>query len=401
MNLKTTKQHSCLNSRLALTFFVTSLLCLSYRADATNYIWTGNGADTSWTTTANWSPNTGSPGAGDTAIINTNGSPQALPSQNTTLLFNTLMLTNSVSLSTPSIGTAAWSPANGVAGIYTNVLVGAAYPANVGINFFRGGSPHPVNLAPGTNYWENLGSRTVYVYANVLMVQAKNAGQTSQWVFDGPGVWILGADTGNTLQGTILTNGPGTLQIVKNGTGSLKLMSTVTNSASGGFILNNGQVVINNGGDPSATGFATNSALGTGTFTINGGSIENTSGGDLTLSSANKQVWNGDFAYGGSFASFDLGSGSVTLSNTVQVTVSNNTLSVDGVISGAGKGIAKAGPGTLALNGVNSYTGNTIINAGTLSLGASGSLSSGSSVNIGGGGTFDVSSQPTWALAAR
>jgi hypothetical protein len=49
----------------------------------------------------------------------------------------------------------------------------------------------------------------------------------------------------------------------------------------------------------------------------------------------------------------NLGSGVVTLGATRQVTVTANTLTVGGVISGTSYGLTKTGNGTLVLGGAN------------------------------------------------
>ncbi len=51
--------------------------------------------------------------------------------------------------------------------------------------------------------------------------------------------------------------------------------------------------------------------------------------------------------------------------------------------------MTKAGAGILALNGANSYTGGTTVDAGTLQLGAGGSLASTTALTVNGG-TFDL-----------
>jgi autotransporter-associated beta strand protein len=170
--------------------------------------------------------------------------------------------------------------------------------------------------------------------------------------------------SGNTLTvGGVI--GGGAITLTKTGDGALTLSGA--NTFSGGMILSAGQLNLNNGGSSSA-----NSAIGTGQFTINGGTIDNTSGGDVTLLPNNPQVWNGDFTYAGSAHSLNLGLGSVSLPATRTLTVNGNTLTVGGVISGAG-GLTKAGPGTLVLLGVNTYGNNgavdTAHNGGTLVLG--------------------------------
>lgn len=73
---------------------------------------------------------------------------------------------------------------------------------------------------------------------------------------------------------------------------------------------------------------------------------------------------------------------------------SASTLTVERAISGnaAGVGLTKDGNGRLQFNGTNTYSGSTAINAGTLALGASGTIDNTSGVVLGGG-TFDVTAK--------
>lgn len=69
----------------------------------------------------------------------------------------------------------------------------------------------------------------------------------------------------------------------------------------------------------------------------------------------------------------------------------DNGLTYSGVISGNG-GIMNIGAGTLTLTGVNTYTGRTRVSSGTIAIGAGGSISNTSRVDLGNAGTkFDIS----------
>ena len=64
--------------------------------------------------------------------------------------------------------------------------------------------------------------------------------------------------------------------------------------------------------------------------------------------------------------------------------VSGAGLQIDGAISGAGS-LTKSGPGFLVLNGANSYTGNTRVNAGTLFLTSAAEINSSPAITVAGG----------------
>jgi autotransporter-associated beta strand protein len=77
-----------------------------------------------------------------------------------------------------------------------------------------------------------------------------------------------------------------------------------------------------------------------------------------------------------------------------QITISNSTLTVSGAISGSSFGLTKAGNGTLLLGASNTYSGATVINAGTLQIGSgstTGSLSTSSAITNNGSLVFNRS----------
>lgn len=173
-----------------------------------------------------------------------------------------------------------------------------------------------------------------------------------------------------TLSGII----SGTSGSLTNNTGTATL--SATNTFTGGVTLTSGQLNINNA-----------AALGTtaGTFAVNGGTIDNTSGGSITTSNY-PQTWGGDFAFTGTNA-LNLGTGTVALGASVSRTVTANasTLTIGGIISGSSSSLTKAGNGTLALSGANTFNGGLNINAGTVSLAASNVLADAGSVTVNGG----------------
>ena len=155
----------------------------------------------------------------------------------------------------------------------------------------------------------------------------------------------------------------GTTGIVKNGSAALTLATN--NTFSGGVQLNAGTLNVNSSG-----------ALGTGTLAMAAGTtLDNTSGSAVVATNA--QNWNGDFTFTGSN---NLTLGAATMNADRQVTVNGGTLTV-GSIAGSGFGLTKAGAGTLAV-GASTYTGATVVNAGTLQSTNAAAFSNSSSVTL-------------------
>lgn len=235
-----------------------------------------------------------------------------------------------------------------------------------------------------------------------------------------------------TIDSVFAANGTGGL--TKNGSGTLTMTADHTfagqvvvnagtlsvtngnNAANNAFSYANG-ITVNNGGTLRARGNALFGWDGSQakTITINGGTAIAENGdqnvGNIilnggTLASVNHDAYWGSWHLGRNNAAKTLSvtenatasAEHVAFTNGADINVSSGkTLNFSGTIGDGGNdgssSVIKNGDGTLALNGVNTYTGATLIIDGTVSVGASGSIDNTSGVSLGNGGTFDVSSK--------
>ncbi len=168
----------------------------------------------------------------------------------------------------------------------------------------------------------------------------------------------------------------GGFKLTKEGARNLTLSGA--NTFTGGVTLNAGILNINNA---SALGAAA------GTFTINGGTI-NSSSGAVTMTAANPQIWNANFAYTGS-QNLTFSTGAITMNTNITITCNgtNRTLQYNGAISGSYR-LSKAGTGLLALAGANTHSGTTL-NAGTLNINHASALGDVGSTFIINAGTIN------------
>jgi autotransporter-associated beta strand protein len=245
-------------------------------------------------------------------------------------------------------------------------------------------------------------------------------------IITGSGGLTKGASSGivalnavNTYTGATTISG-GTLSVI--GSGQLNSGSYAGNiSDSGAFIYNSSQPQTLSG---NITGSGTVTFSGSGTVTLSGAS---TVSGGLTLTGGTVSI-NGDGtsggqplgAYPGSYSAANVtlnGSGAEIL-DTVTTTIGANrgitlgssggtldassgqTLTVSSIITGTGALTKGSAAGTVSLNGVNTYTGATTISGGTLVIGGSGQLNSGSyGANISDSGTFKYNSSVAQTLS--
>ena len=144
----------------------------------------------------------------------------------------------------------------------------------------------------------------------------------------------------------VITNGG----ITKTGAGLLLL--SAANTFAGGLTVSAGTVA-----------FGSNTAAGTGALTL-GTATVTTDGGARQL--GNSLVFIGSPTLAGLFTF----TGTAVLQTTPTITVTSSTAILSGVISEdiAGRGLTKAGTGSLRLGGANSYTGTTTVNAGSIEM---------------------------------
>jgi fibronectin-binding autotransporter adhesin len=353
-------------------------LAVAAQSQAADLYWDLNGSGP-WATLGNW--NTASDGSGvnpvaapgstDVAYFNIstlNAATTATLAANLSVQGMVFNNTGTTAINTDAVANRIITL--GTSGLTLNAGAGAVTfgsdNANQRISFTLGGSQS----------WTNNSSNTVLLI-NITGASGINLGSNILTI----------AGSGNISLGNRAITGTGG-SVVKDGTGTLSLGigGGQDNTFTGGVTLNEGTLILGKG-----------AALGTGALTITGGTID-VNGARTTT---NVQNWNGDFAFGGA-NTWNTGTGAVTMNASRQVTVSASTMTVGGVIGDSGNsyGLTKAGAGTLALNGANTYTGTTTVKNGALTLGVSGAISNtlvlGDSVGPTSG-TLDVTAMASFS----
>ncbi len=196
----------------------------------------------------------------------------------------------------------------------------------------------------------------------------------------------------------------GSATLTTNGTGRLTFSGTST--AGTAQVIDNGATVFAGSSTAAAASITTN-ATGTLTFqdTAHAGTSTITNNGDLqfagqasgdsatVVSNLGSRVDLSGLTNGGTTLGSLDGAGAVSLGGNVLAVGSNDrstTLLGSVTDGGAGGGLTKLGGGTLVLGGQNTYTGQTVVDGGTLKAAASGAFASGSAFTVASGATLDL-----------
>ncbi|AWM37417.1 Extracellular serine protease precursor [Gemmata obscuriglobus] len=225
----------------------------------------------------------------------------------------------------------------------------------------------------------------------------------------------------NTYAGTTAVSG-GTLSVTGDGnlgTGAVILATGTTLAVTGATTIDNdialaGAATVDTSVAVTASGILSGSAgltkFGAGTLTLTNTNNEAAFSGTITAASGTLAVAN-DNALGSGALTFSGGSFTITGTTTVDNDIVLNapttpidvgtglTVTLSGVISetGGARAIDKSGAGTLVLTGTNTYTGNTNLNGGTVSVAGDSNLGAGTinfnqstpTLVITGAGTID------------
>jgi fibronectin-binding autotransporter adhesin len=365
-------------------------------AQASSYTWNSNGGPAyngNWTDTSADGWNGGTPVSGDTALIDN--------------------------------GTVSATANNQQAGVA--LTIGSTGVLNDGGNYlyFSGGSltlnSGAINVSFQGDGTYRSGGLGATVTANSGTSSINNNGANQGLALENGGTTFTGAGNLNLGLGLFDNWADGTGDgIIKSGTGTLTM--TANSNYSGATTVSGGVLDLSSGIIYQNAGWASRS------ITINnGGAVKVSNWGDgnadtaggfgqIGFGAGNIVLDNGTLEYVGGAASgnmdrsFTIGAGGATLvangSATWEITevgrgialASNGgTLTLsgssDGLISkaiGGNGGLTKTGAGTWTLSGVNSFTGQTTVNSGTLVLGAYYSLASSSGLTINNGGTVSL-----------
>lgn len=226
-------------------------------------------------------------------------------------------------------------------------------------------------LGTGTINASNAGSKIGFAstatLSSMTVANAINTGAITPFVM----AFAPGAGKSITLSGAV--SGLGQLKVSGGGDVIPTNTNAGTQTYSGGTEIGTGRLIV-----------VDDDVLGDNAGAVNFGTATNSHFVSTALGS-----------FSGS-RNFTIGSSS-SVGYTANIDIAGNyTNTIAGVVANKagnayGGNLNKLGVGTLKLTNVNTYTGNTTINSGTLSLSGSGSISASPNIIVGASTTLDVS----------
>ncbi len=214
---------------------------------------------------------------------------------------------------------------------------------------------------------------------------------------------FVGGDAGSQVNLAQNNTYTGATTINANATAEAQHADALGSTAAGTTVSNNGTLKLY-----SASGISYASE----SLTLNGLGVSGANGALRNVGGSN--TWNGAITLGSSSrinADTSGGAGALTLaggitggSNVLFLGANGANISISGALSGAGASqdgtttsLYKDGAGTLTLSGNNSYTGDTRVVSGTLTVASGGNLGSGSDVFISSGAAVNINTNTTIA----
>ncbi|AOJ06751.1 autotransporter outer membrane beta-barrel domain-containing protein [Burkholderia mayonis] len=327
-------------------------------------------------------------------------------SPSTTTVTNNGTMNGTTGVSISGLTGMALAVQNGTGGVsnITNTGTIGSTPL-VGATLLGPDSPVVAAYGGGQVNYTNSGTIT----GRIAFQSNGTAGQGNTFVNSGTidGSVSMGANSTNTftaMAGSTVSAAGGTALSLNIGVGSITLGFAATGIVDGGAGGNNTLVLQQAAGGPATGAIAVNNYINfnhldvtSGAWTISGASTaqDATLAGGVAIIGNNASLGTGTIT--GNGGALQAGTTGLDVSNNVTLgagglTVQGATgLTLSGVISGSGA-LTKNDSGTLTLTGANTYTGATTVNAGTLALGAGGSLAATGAVNLAGAGAaFDIS----------
>lgn len=172
--------------------------------------------------------------------------------------------------------------------------------------------------------------------------------------------------------------------IALNGNSNTTMNRYTVGLDGGGGITLSGQNIslskgTNNGGTPATTAKGSELVLDADLTASGTNNIQVVTAGNIGVAQVNLN---------GGQRTFNITGGTTT--SNAPIVSTTITITGDDATPTAG-GVTKTGVGTLVLNAANTYTGNTLVQAGTLRLGSAGSIDSSPVISVSSGATLDAS----------